>query len=779
MNIGRLFRYYFLFLIPITALVGLAFWILYSQTENSVKNELKLESNILINQLSDQLSLAFFEIHSDLKLLAEQYKLHDLNHETKSPTAINRLEQLWTSMSKQRGRYDQIRFLDKSGQEVIRINYNSGDPSPVSSQYLQSKKHRYYFIEAINTPIDEIWNSILDLNIERKQIELPLKPTIRFGQRINIDDGRADGVIILNFLAKELLDDFRRISAGFSGQAMLLNWQGYSLVSPDAAQDWEFMFPDSPQAGMNVTHEQAWKSIQNNHQGQLFNQQGFYTFNTIDPSGSFQATQTCKGCMRMVLHVPNELLQVKLWRKLSDFIPLIIFIYILFAIVLGFALWQREKRNANERKNHALSREITHEHELFLNGPGVVAKLRNEVGWPISFISANVEELLGFKQEHFQSGNITFSSIIDSSYLEQYTQETLKADRNHSITFNRLPYLVVDHNNNRKWVDETTHVIRNNQGRLTGFFVHIHDVTQLKEAEQQLTQSRDYIQKVVDTIPDPTLVIDINTYELQLINQSALDLYNRGQMITSNTTCYHLSHKRTSPCKGQLDPCPIKEILEKRTSVSVIHKHFDHKGKVIHVDVRATPIFDESGENIIQIIESHRDISETVEMEKQLQYIAETDRLTQIFNRMKFDEELKNQIAWAGLTNNRFGLIMFDLDNFKQVNDLYGHDMGDKVLKNTVDTLTGRIRKSDILARWGGEEFMIIAPLIDTKELRILTESLRTAIEQLQHEEVGKVTASFGASVVRSSDNIDSLLKRVDSALYESKQKGRNRCTVF
>ncbi|MET0044363.1 MAG: GGDEF domain-containing protein, partial [Candidatus Thiodiazotropha sp. 6PLUC3] len=113
------------------------------------------------------------------------------------------------------------------------------------------------------------------------------------------------------------------------------------------------------------------------------------------------------------------------------------------------------------------------------------------------------------------------------------------------------------------------------------------------------------------------------------------------------------------------------------------------------------------------------------------------------------------------------------------VNDTYGHDMGDRVLKNTVDLLTGRIRKSDILARWGGEEFMIIAPLIDTKELRILTESLRSAIEQLEHEKVGNVTASFGASVVRSSDNIDTLLKRVDSALYESKQKGRNRCTVF
>ncbi|MEJ2425581.1 MAG: GGDEF domain-containing protein, partial [Candidatus Thiodiazotropha sp.] len=196
-------------------------------------------------------------------------------------------------------------------------------------------------------------------------------------------------------------------------------------------------------------------------------------------------------------------------------------------------------------------------------------------------------------------------------------------------------------------------------------------------------------------------------------------------------------------------------------------------------DVRATPIFDDSGEQIVQIIESHRDITQTVEMERELQHIAETDRLTQVYNRLKFDEELMNMIAWASLTHNRFGLIMLDLDHFKDINDTYGHDMGDQVLKNTVELLHGRVRKSDILARWGGEEFMIITPLISREELVILVESLRNAIEQYPHKGIGKVTASFGASVVTPSDNIESLIKRVDSALYESKQNGRNRCTVI
>lgn len=779
MNIGRFFRHYFIFLTPLVILTGLAFWVLYQQIEKDVNGQLKLESNELINQLGEQLNTVFFEIKSDLRFLSEEYTLHALNGITKYQSTTKSLEQHWTAMAAQSGRYDQIRFLDNQGQEVIRINYNNGNPFPVSHDKLQSKKHRYYFKEAINTPAEEIWNSILDLNIERKQIELPLKPTIRFGVRINGHNGEADGVIILNYLANEILKDFRRTSATFSGEAILLNWQGYSLVSPESSQDWGFMFPDSPQSGINIQHSQAWEHIQRHQQGQLFTQKGLYTFNHVAPSGKQTTNKICRTCLTILLHVPKELIEVKIWRNLSNITPFIVISFILFSFALGVALWQREKRQSNENQIQVLNHKISYEHELFLSGPGVIAKLRNELGWPINFISSNAEELLGFEPDYFQSGNITFSSIIDSGYLEQYTQETLKAENKRLVTFNRAPYPIVDSANKRIWVHETTHVIRDKLGNATEFFVHINDITPLKEAEERLTQSRDYIQKVVDTLPDPTMVIDIKNHELKLVNQSAINLYNKGLPINPNMTCYRISHKRSSPCKGQLDPCPITEIMAHKRAVSVIHKHYDDQGNIIHVDVRATPIFDESGEEIIQIIESHRDITATVEMEKQLQHIAETDRLTQIYNRMKFDEELKSQVAWASLTNNRFGLIMLDLDHFKQVNDTYGHDMGDRVLKNTVDLLDSRIRKSDILARWGGEEFMIITPLIDTQELRSLVESLRNAVEQYKHDEVGRITASFGASVVRPSDNIETLLKRVDSALYESKQKGRNRCTVF
>jgi diguanylate cyclase (GGDEF)-like protein len=778
MKPGRLILIYLLLLAAISAIGGLLFWGIHQQTLNNVVNELKLESNNLINQLSKQLSLAFIEIHSDLLYIIEHQELRHLNTELVHATATENLHESWKSLSLQRKRYDQIRFIDRSGQERIRINYNNGNPVVVSEKDLQSKKNRYYFTESINTPPGVIYSSPLDLNIEKQQIELPLKPTIRFASPVFDSNSNTIGIVILNYLAENILNDFRRISAGFSGDAILLNWQGYTLLSPESSQDWGFMFPDSPQEGINVQHADIWRIIQQVKHGQELDHQGLYTFDSINPSNG-ELKSHCTSCLRILLHVPQGLIDARLWRQLANRVYLLGSVLLILFIVFAIAIWNREKRKANEKKLLHMNQQISQEHDLFLSGPSIVAKLRNELGWPVEFISANVTDLLGYEPVSLMSGELSFSNLIDPDYLQHYYQENIQADQDRITDFKRSPYKIVDIHNNRKWVQDTTHLIRDEMGALTHFFVHISDITHLKQIEEQLTESHSYIQRVVDTIADPTLVIDIETYELKLVNKSAVNLYTNAQQLKDHMTCYRLSHKRNTPCSGKHDPCPITQILETKQSVSVVHKHYDNDGKVMHIDVRATPIFDESGENVVQIIESHRDITDTINTEKKLQYIAETDRLTQIYNRTKFDEELKKQIAWAGLTNQKFGLIMLDLDHFKEVNDNHGHDIGDLVLKNTVELLHKRIRKSDVLARWGGEEFMIIAPQIEPNDLLTMTESLRLAMEEIEHDQAGRVTASFGATLLTPTDNIQSLLKRADMALYRSKNSGRNRCTIL
>ena len=117
---------------------------------------------------------------------------------------------------------------------------------------------------------------------------------------------------------------------------------------------------------------------------------------------------------------------------------------------------------------------------------------------------------------------------------------------------------------------------------------------------------------------------------------------------------------------------------------------------------------------------------------------------------------------------------MYDIDHFKKINDNYGHDIGDEILIELTDLVRKSIRNIDILARWGGEEFMIITPNTDINSTKLLAERLRKEISEKDFYKVDKLTCSFGVTSFKEKDDIDSIIKRVDKALYKAKNGGRN-----
>jgi two-component system, cell cycle response regulator len=118
---------------------------------------------------------------------------------------------------------------------------------------------------------------------------------------------------------------------------------------------------------------------------------------------------------------------------------------------------------------------------------------------------------------------------------------------------------------------------------------------------------------------------------------------------------------------------------------------------------------------------------------------------------------------------------MYDLDYFKRVNDAFGHEVGDSVLKVVTRLTKENIRSADVVARWGGEEFMVLMPETDIQAAGIASEKLRLAIAGHHFDTVGTLTASFGVAEFKPPDDVNSLLKRTDDALYQAKDKGRNR----
>ncbi len=162
---------------------------------------------------------------------------------------------------------------------------------------------------------------------------------------------------------------------------------------------------------------------------------------------------------------------------------------------------------------------------------------------------------------------------------------------------------------------------------------------------------------------------------------------------------------------------------------------------------------------------------------RQLENAAAIDPLTQCYNRREFDKQIERNIANAVRHKKALSLFMFDIDHFKKVNDRYGHQAGDEVLRKISEAIRNEIRTGDVLARYGGEEFIAILPET-TKERAIeLAERLRKVVENLRiksEDSTIRVTASFGVSTLSTKDDRESLVKDADAMLYKAKASGRN-----
>jgi diguanylate cyclase len=166
------------------------------------------------------------------------------------------------------------------------------------------------------------------------------------------------------------------------------------------------------------------------------------------------------------------------------------------------------------------------------------------------------------------------------------------------------------------------------------------------------------------------------------------------------------------------------------------------------------------------------------------QEISMRDPLTSLSNRRRFDDSLARELADAREQGTSLSLVLADIDNFKKVNDLFGHTIGDEILKMFARVLRDNVCARDTVARYGGEEFAVILPETEVENARRITERMRSQLEGMQlalndsGQEIGKITASFGIAELSLGDDADTLVQRADAKLYQAKCAGRNRVAV-
>lgn len=200
-------------------------------------------------------------------------------------------------------------------------------------------------------------------------------------------------------------------------------------------------------------------------------------------------------------------------------------------------------------------------------------------------------------------------------------------------------------------------------------------------------------------------------------------------------------------------------------------------GSTVWTEATVSGIYSEDG-RFIGMLGVTRDISERKLMEEEIRRLSITDKLTQSFNRLKLDETLEQQFESSKGGGVPFAIIILDIDHFKLVNDTYGHQVGDRVLIELVEALHDNVRAGDVVGRWGGEEFLIILPETTLADATVLAERLRQAVAGHAFSTAGQVTISLGVSAFTTDSSPESIVSRADTALYQAKEKGRNRVEV-
>lgn len=278
----RLFSYFFIIFLVFGSLLAGTIGALYTLESQDYVKRIRLEEKVNIDLQLAIVSDNFNSITSDLLFLSRQNELLRLiNHnETRYTSWIS---DEYLEMARRKKKYDQIRYLDQTGMEIVRVNYNNGTPQIVEKNRLQFKGNRYYFKDTFEAGVNQIFVSPLDLNIEKGKIETPYKPMIRFGTPVFDSRQKKRGIVLLNYLGRGMLSSITEASTLSPGRTMLLNRDGFWLLSPDKENEWGFMIESRKDKKFSKAYPEAWRKILASDTCQIENAHGLFTCATIYP----------------------------------------------------------------------------------------------------------------------------------------------------------------------------------------------------------------------------------------------------------------------------------------------------------------------------------------------------------------------------------------------------------------------------------------------------------------------------------------------------------------
>lgn len=428
--LGDFTTFFIPLLLMTTMILCVPLWFEYKSRVEILKNN-HLQ---YIEDMQDSMLNNLHTIVSDVLILSSYPELFDFIENNEAYK--QQIEKRFLSFSLNKGLYDQVRYIDKEGNELIRVDYRRGMPGIVSKEKLQNKKHRYYFTEAMQLNKGDVYISPMDLNVEHKQIEHPLKPVIRFATPIFDRKGDKQGILILNYLGERLIYNMVKQYHFEEGIIMLINENSFWLKGEAPEDEWGFMYPEKKKLMFKNRYPDAWKEIRYHSDGQYNNEDGLFTFSSVFPqleiinnslSYTYPLTKNevsleiKKQSWKIISFVPKTALDDLLKQLVIYSLP----IYIIVVVILFFTSWRLAiSKRFKIKSNQKLKATLAQVKELSITDD--LTNLYNRRYFNQSISREMLRSRRINQQLVFCIFDIDFFKLYNDSYGHQAGDEVLK-----------------------------------------------------------------------------------------------------------------------------------------------------------------------------------------------------------------------------------------------------------------------------------------------------------------------------------------------------------------
>ncbi len=649
----------------------------------------------------------------------------------------------WQTISERLKWFAKIELVTYSGAGNIRVDYDPLIEQAILSDDNTYQKKRDNGLMDASLDSEKLYISAIELNKEYNEPTYPLMPIINIASKIFITDNRHDGIIKVSILAEKLLDPIIQSKKNTATNVLLVDKEGFYIHGENNESEWGNEIQSRSNYNFAKSFPEQWQKMLKQKEGIITIDSHSFIFKPL-----LLEDDNYNVDYMLIDQISDDYIQEVLYQQTTS---LYIFHVVVF-FVLTLALWFSHTHKVT-KKIQQYSLELVS--VLFNSGDAIFIINKH---WQLTTVNQVFVELTKYKPADILTQDIHTilkdkSSLFNKAEVEKTIEKEglWRGKLNLSMKSGlALPCLL------------SIVPVKDSNQIITHYVSHIIDITEQEAIEAQLKLAAVALEtKAGILITDKDgLIQRVNSSFEEITGYSSEDVVGQHpKLLSSDQHSEDFYHDlwRDINQKGHWEG----ELWNKR------------KNGEKYPQWTAITCIKDSNNTVKNYVETFHDITIRKNLEKKLESMASTDPLTGCLNRRSLEERFEEQVSTAKRYHQTFGLIMFDIDHFKLVNDNYGHDRGDEILIKVVEQTKLTLREADIAARWGGEEFVILLPLNNIDETLLTAERLRNTFMTMDSSP--KITCSFGVTNYQVNDSFTGMIKRADTALYKAKESGRNK----